>query len=148
MFFVPVSTALHRHAFQRPPAASVSSRSSACGSAAAQEGASRAPRLDVIESDAAYSVVLDMPGIAKDQLDVQVDGRYVTVSTKAVADAPAPGAEQRILYRERGTAPYARTVTLPDDVDNTQSQARLENGVLTLTLAKRMASRATQIQVN
>jgi HSP20 family protein len=148
MFIVPVSATLHRRAFQRPLAAPVSTRSSAGGSPAAPERTRRAPRLDVVESDTAYSVVLDMPGVAKDQLDVQVDGRCVTVSTKAAAEAPAPGAEQRILYRERGTAPYARTVTLPDDVDNTQSQARLENGVLTLTLAKRAAARATQIQVN
>jgi HSP20 family protein len=148
MFIVPVSATLHRRAFQRPLPASVSARSTVCGSAAVREGASRAPRLDVVESDDAYSVVLDMPGVAKDQLDVQVDGRCVTVSTKAAADAPATGTEQRVLYRERGTAPYARTVTLPDDVDNTQSQARLENGVLTLTLAKRAAARATQIQVN
>lgn len=148
MFFVPASATLHRRAFQRPLGASAAARPIVCGSVAAPEGASRAPRLDVVESDDAYSVVLDMPGIAKDQLDVQVDGRRVTVSTRAAADTPASGAEQRILYRERGTAPYARSVTLPDEVDNTQSQARLENGVLTLTLAKRAATRATQIQVN
>ena len=148
MFFVPVSTTLHRRAFHRPLPASMPARSTACGSAAAGDGASRAPRLDVVESDAAYSVVLDMPGVARDQLDVQVDGRCVTVSTKPVADAPAPSAGQRVLYRERGTALYARTVTLPDEVDNAQSQARLENGVLTLTLAKRVAARPTQIQVS
>lgn len=129
MFIVPVSTSLQRRAFRPSFSAPVLS-----------------PRLDVVERDGGYRVVLDMPGVTKDQLDVQVDGRSVTVTTKAApAEAPAAGAEQRILYRERGSAPYARTVTLPVEVDNAQSQARLENGVLTLTLAKRSA---TRIQVN
>ena len=56
-----------------------------------------------------------------------------------------PVVRKKVIVRERGTAPYARTVTLPDEIDNAQSQAHLENGVLTLTLAKRAP---TRIQVN
>jgi HSP20 family protein len=139
MFVVPVSSSLHRRAFGRTiPFASTR----------ADADESRAPRVDVIETDASYSVVLDMPGIAKDQLDVSVDGRHLKVSAKAATVDAQVDDKRRILYRERGTAPFARSVTLPDEVDNAQSQARLENGVLTLTLAKRSAARAIQIQVN
>jgi len=92
MFIVPVSATLHRRALHRPHPTHTSARASSCG----VDGANRVPRLDVVESDAAYSVVLDMPGVAKDQLDVQVDGRCVSVSTKATAEpTPEPGTAGR-----------------------------------------------------
>ena len=52
-----------------------------------------------------------------------------------------------MLYRERSTAAYARTVVLPAEVDQAQSQARFENGVLTLTLAKKVPAGATQLSI-
>ena len=150
MFVLPVSTALHRRAMPRPVPA-FAARAGACGVVAAEDKPSRQPRLDVIESDAAYSVVFDMPGVTKEQVEVTVEGQRVKVATLSAAAAAEPAAadaKARMLYRERGTAPYARTVVLPDEVDNAASQARFENGVLTLTLAKRSAARATQIRVS
>ena len=53
-----------------------------------------------------------------------------------------------MLYRERGTAQYARTVSLPAEVDQSTSTAKFENGVLTLTLAKKVPTGATQLSIN
>lgn len=108
---------------------------------------SRTPAMDVIETDAAYSVVLDVPGVAKEQLKVSVEGRRVSVET---VDAPASEAKtgERVLYRERTAARYARTVSLPAEVDQAASQAKFDNGVLTLTLAKKVPTGATQLQVS
>ena len=102
--------------------------------------------MDVRESDVAYSVILDLPGVAKDQLKVSVEGRRVSVATIA-ATAPQEDAT-RVLYRERSAPTYARTVVLPAEVDVAATQARFENGVLTLTLAKRVVSGATQIKID
>ncbi|HRI17297.1 MAG TPA: Hsp20/alpha crystallin family protein [Burkholderiaceae bacterium] len=146
MFVVPLSTTMHRRAFHRPPTA-FATRPSACAGVPAEVDAARVPRLDVIERDAAYDVVLDMPGVAREQLDVVVEGRRLTVSTKAIAPATTDAAE-RVLHRERGSSGYARSVLLPEELDNAQSKARLENGVLTLTLAKRPVASASKIQVN
>src|SRR4051812_40759625 len=93
---------------------------------------SRTPAMDVVETDAAYHVVLDVPGVAKDQLKVSVEGRRVSIETSEAAAADAKTGE-RTLYRERSVPRYARTVSLPAEVDQTASQARFENGVLTLT---------------
>lgn len=106
----------------------------------------RVPAMDVRESDTAYSVILDLPGVAKDQLKISVEGRRVSVATIAAA-APQEDAT-RVLYRERSAPAYARTVVLPAEVDAAATQARFENGVLTLTLAKRVASGATQIKID
>lgn len=137
----PMSPVLPRAALRRPLPA--------FGCVAADDAATRSPRLDVLETDSGYQVVLDMPGVAKDQLDVNVAGRRVEVSTRAAAAAAGSAdAQPRALYRERGSASYARTVVLPEEVDNAQSKARLDNGVLTLTLAKRSAAGGAKIQVN
>ena len=63
--------------------------------------------------------------------------------------APVAGAKaaERVLYRERSAAAYARTVVLPAEVDQAQSQAKFENGVLTLTLAKKVPAGATQLSI-
>ena len=53
-----------------------------------------------------------------------------------------------MLYRERGLPRYARTVCLPAEVDQAASQAKVENGVLTLTLAKKVPTGAMQISVS
>jgi HSP20 family protein len=107
----------------------------------------RRPALDVSESDAAYVVTLDLPGVAREDVKVSIDGRRVSVSAEARAEAaseaaekaegaPARGAE-RLLLRERRAASYARSFVLPAEIDQAASQAKLDQGVLTLTLAKR-----------
>ena len=118
--------------------------------------AARTPALDVSETDTAYNVVFDVPGVAREQIKVSVEGRRVSIETvdlpKAAsaegAAAEAPKEATRSLYRERSNARYARTVSLPAEVDQTASQAKFENGVLTLTLAKKVATGATQLNIN
>ena len=118
----------------------------------------RTPSMDVSESDSAYTIVFDVPGSTREQLKVSVEGKRVVLSTAAAAEAAAPaeGKEapvadakpaDRVLYRERSTVAYARTVVLPAEVDQAQSQARFENGVLTLTLAKKVPAGATQLSI-
>ncbi len=118
--------------------------------------ASRTPALDVSETDTHYIVALEVPGVSRDQLKVSVEGRRVSIETAALAkednasaettDAAAKSAP-RVLYRERSTVRYARTVSLPAEVDQTASQAKFENGVLTLTLAKKVPAGATQLDI-
>ena len=108
---------------------------------------SRSPTLDVTESETGYTVTLDMPGISKDDVKISIDGRRVTVQaqTPASDDKPAAG---RVLYRERAQARYTRSLRLPQAVDQAESNARIEHGVLTLTLAKRNANPAQSLAVN
>ena len=127
---------------------------------AANGSPARTPALDVSETDAAYTVSFDVPGVSREQLKVSIEGRRVSIesveaaklddSEKATEAAPidAPKASApRPLYRERSTARYARTVSLPAEVDQAASQAKFENGVLTLTLAKKVATGATQLSI-
>jgi len=107
----------------------------------------RTPALDVSEDDKAYSVTVDMPGVAKEAVKVRIEGRRVHIET-ATAEAAAPTDGSRVLYRERRAASYARSFSLPVEIDQAQSQARFENGVLTLNLVKRVAENGGQLTVN
>jgi HSP20 family protein len=111
------------------------------------QGAQRSPALDVAESDRAYTVKLDLPGVAKEDVKVAIDGRRVTVEAQTRKEEEKKEGD-RIVYRERSLASYARSFTVAVDVDQAESGAKLENGVLTLTLAKRGAPASAQITVN
>ena len=107
----------------------------------------RSPALDVTESDRAYTVHLDMPGVAKSDVKIAIEGKRVSVEAQTRSAAEKKEGD-RVLYRERAVARYARSFTLPCDIDQAESEARMDNGVLTLNLTKRRANGATQLTVN
>lgn len=107
----------------------------------------RTPALDISEDDQAYNVTVDMPGVAKNAVKVRIEGRRVHIETQ-VSEAAAPTDGSRVLYRERRAASYARSFSLPVEIDRGLSQARFENGVLTLRLVKRVADNAGELTVN
>src|ERR1700740_1764971 len=82
----------------------------------------RTPALDISEDDKAYSVTVDMPGVAKEAVKVRVEGRRVHIETVS-AETAAPTDGSRLLYRERRAASYARSFSLPVEIDQTHSQA-------------------------
>ena len=119
----------------------------------------RRPAIDVTESDRGYVVTLDVPGVTREDVKVSIDGRRVSIVAEArTAEAPAadattteaaetPKSTDRVILRERAFASYARSFTLQSEIDQAASQAKLDNGVLTLTLVKRDPV-TTQISVN
>ena len=120
MFLVPVT--------RKPPnwpAASIASSttpSSASSPPAAQAGsdAARSPALDVAESDRAYTVKLDMPGVAKDDVKISIDGRRISVEAQTRKEEAKKDGE-RIVYRERSMSSFARSFTLAAEVDQAAS---------------------------
>ncbi len=111
----------------------------------------RTPALDVSETERGYTVLLDLPGVAKQDVQVSVEGRRVNISAQVQQEAESaadkPGAA-RLLHRERSQARFERSFTLPAEVDQAEAQARLDMGVLTLHLPKRAARSAAQITIN
>ena len=108
--------------------------------------AARSPALDVSEDDKAYHVTVDMPGVAKEVVKGRVEGRRVSIETATDESTPSDGS--RLLYRERRAARYARSFSLPVEIDPSQSSAHFENGVLTLNLVKRVAENGGQLTIN
>jgi HSP20 family protein len=107
----------------------------------------QAPALDLAESDRAYTVKLDLPGVAKNDVKVSIDGRRVSIEAQSRKDEEKKDGD-RIVYRERALASWARSFVVAADIDQAESAAKLENGVLTLTLTKRGTPAAARITVN
>jgi HSP20 family protein len=114
---------------------------------AAQDGKLRSPALDVSESERAYTVKLDLPGVAKDDVKIAIDGKRVSIEAQARQEEEKKEGD-RVVYRERSLASFARSFSVAADVDQAESSAKLEHGVLTLTLTKRGTPAAARITVN
>jgi HSP20 family protein len=111
------------------------------------EPALRSPSLDVAETEAGYTVSIDLPGVAKDDVKITIDGRRVNVAAQAQRDEVKKDSE-RVIYRERSSQSFARSFTLPEEVDQDASQAKLDSGVLSLTLAKKRAAATKHLPIN
>ena len=115
--------------------------------ASGTDGALRSPSLDVAETELGYQVSIDLPGVAKEDVKITIEGRNVTVSARTQRDESKKEGE-RLIYRERSSSSFARAFTLPEEVDQESSQAKLENGVLSLTLSKKRAVAAKHLTIN
>jgi len=106
-------------------------------------------RLDVTENDKEYLVSAEVPGAKKDDVRVQIDGNIVTITTQMRKDVEEKRADGgRTIVRETWRGQSSRTLSLAQDVDDKAATAKLEDGVLRLTLPKRAgtASRLIAIQ--
>jgi len=105
-------------------------------------------RLDVRETDKNYVVSAEVPGARKDDVRVSIDGNVVTISTqmrKDVEDKSADGG--RMLVRETWRGQSSRTIALAHEVDDKAATAKLEDGVLKLTLPKRTGESSRLIAI-
>jgi len=103
------------------------------------------PRTNLYDNGDNFTVVAEVPGLAKDDLNVKIQGNYLEISGTRKADVP----EGYSVHRsERGTTGFSRSFTLPADVDGNKVDATLKNGILTLTLPKAEAAKAKQITIN
>ncbi|HEU5295724.1 MAG TPA: Hsp20/alpha crystallin family protein [Burkholderiaceae bacterium] len=113
----------------------------------AQTALPRTPALDIAESDQAYTVALDLPGVAKDNVKVSIEGRRVQIEAQVSKNEERKEGD-RVVYRERAASSYARSFVLPVELDQERSSAKLDNGVLKLELAKRVNASVKQIAIN
>jgi HSP20 family protein len=95
-----------------------------------------APRIDVIEQESGYVLRADMPGVAKDAINIDIEANRVTIRADVKRDDAASGSD-RILRSERYVGALARSVVLADEVDEAAATATFENGVLELTLPRK-----------
>jgi HSP20 family protein len=98
----------------------------------------RAIPFEVTEQGANYVVAADLPGFRKEDIAVEIDGARVTITAESKAEHnPAEG--DRILYTERQVGRAVRSFELGTDIVLEQATARYTDGVLTLTLPKKIA---------
>lgn len=104
------------------------------------------PRLNVSETDKTFEVQAELPGVRKEDVKVAVEHQRVTIEGEAKRESEQREGEN-VLYSERSSSKFMRSFMLPVEVDEANAQARMENGVLTLTLPKKQGSEATRISI-
>lgn len=103
-------------------------------------------RVDVKETPEAYTLQAEVPGVSKDDIQVNVDGKLVTLRAEIKQqDSQTEGG--KLLRSERYYGAVSRSFQLPVDVDNSAAKAKYENGVLQLTLPKKTAAAAQRLTI-
>ncbi|MEZ4744017.1 MAG: Hsp20/alpha crystallin family protein [Bdellovibrionota bacterium] len=103
------------------------------------------PACDIRENDEAFILALDIPGVNKEEVNLEVDGNTLKVSGSRQGESSNKNDE---IYRyERSFGKFERMFSLPENVDASSIEAEHNNGVLTIYLPKKEQRKARKIKI-
>ena len=103
------------------------------------------PEIDVVETAESLEVYCDLPGVEEKDIDISLASNVLTI--KGEKRPPERQVEAKLYRREDWSGAFQRTLSLPKAVELDQVEARLKDGVLNVTLAKRAEARTRKINV-
>lgn len=103
-------------------------------------------RLDVSETDQAYQIHAEIPGVKKDDIKIAIDGNKVSISAE-LKEEKEDKTGANMVRSERYYGQQYRSITLPQDVDDSKAEAKYQDGVLSLSLPKKPGAGAKQISI-
>jgi len=104
------------------------------------------PRVDIEDTGARFVVTMDLPGFEKADVNVEIRGDVLHIDAEHDEDRKQELKEQYIR-RERRHEAVSRAITLPEPVDEAESRATYENGVLRVELPKTRRDSGTSVEV-
>lgn len=93
-------------------------------------------KIDLSETDQAYKVYAEMPGVKKEDIKVSIEGNRISISAEVKEEMEKKDAE-KMIWHERYQGLESRSFTLDSEVDESKAEAKYTNGVLELTLPKK-----------
>jgi len=102
------------------------------------------PDVNIYETKDGYELEAEMPGVNKDGLEITLEGNEITITGHRTSESVAGD----VLFRERHGASYRRVFDLDPAIDSTRISARMNQGVLFLTLPKSEAVKPRKIAVS
>jgi HSP20 family protein len=111
------------------------------------EGAEPKMKLDVKEDEKAYTVRADIPGVKKEDIQIDVDANAVTVRAE-VKQEKEQKKDEKVIYSERTYGMVSRSFSLPAEVDANGAKAEYKDGVLNLVLPKKAGAQARRLSVS
>ena len=103
------------------------------------------PVTDMVETDKDLVLYMDMPGVDKDAITVQLEKNVLRIDGSVQLETSA---EQKRIYREYNVGNYARQFELSNKIDQSKIEATMEDGVLSLVLPKVPEVQPRSIQIN
>lgn len=103
------------------------------------------PPADIFEDAEGITLQLDLPGVAKDRLNVHADRSTLVIEGEVKIDLPQ---DMEALHAEVQSTHYYRSFALSGELDTEKTQANLKDGVLTVTIPKRAELKPRRIQIS
>lgn len=104
-------------------------------------------KMDVREDDKSYSVHAEIPGVKKEDIRVSIDGDEVSISADVKQEKEIRDNE-KLIRSERRYGKITRTFLLGSEVDDSQSEAKYNDGVLELTLPKKAVTSSKTLTIS
>lgn len=105
----------------------------------------RLPRTNIEEKDDSYSFTMEMPGLAKKDVEVAVENDTLTVKGEKTVET---NDDKGMLRREIRSSKFERSFSLGHEVDQENIKAKMEEGVLTITLPKKSDKVGRKVDVD
>lgn len=103
------------------------------------------PRVDIAETDTAYLIKAEIPGVNKEDVKITVDDGILTISGERREEKEEKNKKFHRVERIYGK--FSRSFTLPDNVDESKIDAEFKDGVLTLTIPKTEKAKPKAVEV-
>ena len=104
-----------------------------------------APRFDFVETETDYRLKADLPGISEENLEVTVHEGVLSVAGSRTEESTEEGANYLVKERQYGS--FERRIKLPKDANAEEVRAKLDAGVLAITIAKKEELKARKIEL-
>ncbi len=101
-----------------------------------REDNAKAPAIDVSESESAFTVKAEIPGVPRENLDVSINDGVLTIRAERLKENKDEEKSDRLIRQERYYGKFVRSLRLGVDIDETKVEAHYEHGVLNLVLPK------------
>ena len=109
------------------------------------EAVSWHPKIDVVETKDAFELAIDVPGVEKDAIQINVHEGVLSISGERIARQVQD--DDNVIRFERQTGRFYRSFTLPNKIDDKKIVAQHENGVLTMRVPKLVESKPRKIMI-
>lgn len=104
------------------------------------------PQMDVLETEESYRLRVDLPGVSRDDVTINVEGRRLSIRGERMEEKQQT--EENMLRTERSQGRFYRGMTLPTEVSPDTAKAQFEEGVLIVDLPKVKKSKAKSISIS
>lgn len=111
-----------------------------------KSGVDLSPRIDISETDAAYKIEAELPGINQKEIDVKIDNNILTIKGKK--EDIKEEKEKNYHLRERYYGAFQRSISLPNNIEPEKIKASFENGVLNILVPKNDKRTPKKIEIS
>ncbi|MEL7500222.1 MAG: Hsp20/alpha crystallin family protein [Planctomycetota bacterium] len=104
--------------------------------------------MDVAETEQAFEVKVDLPGITPDEIDIQIDNNTLTIRGSREGQSEERDEGKQFHRLERYSGSFARSVVLPNSINEDETAAEFNDGVLCITIPKSDEAKPKKINIS